>query len=183
MSKNSLTTAFVLTLAVLFFSACDEIIPKFSDTPKITFDKIRIGQEATRRDTLYISVKFQDGDGDIGREANTDTSDWNYKIIPYKKFRGEFVPVVFEDAQSEKLFIRGTTIPVLKPDGRKGPIEGTMTQIILGITQVNLFPLTPEDSMKLLFNDIVKFKIQIKDEAGHLSNEVESDEVQILKPR
>ncbi|MDJ1479657.1 hypothetical protein QNI16_04115 [Cytophagaceae bacterium YF14B1] len=182
MSKNSLTTAFVLILAVLFFSACDEIIPKFSDTPKITFDKVRIGQEATRRDTLYISIKFQDGDGDIGREANTDTS-WNYRIIPYKKFRGEFIPVVFEDAESERIWTQGTIIPVLKPDGRKGPIEGTMTQIILGTTQVEEFPLLPEDSMKFLFNDIVKFKIQIKDQAGHLSNEVESDEVQILKPR
>ncbi|MDJ1467847.1 hypothetical protein [Xanthocytophaga flava] len=182
MSKNSLTTAFVLTLAVLFFSACDEIIPKFSDTPKITFDKIDIRQNPTARiDTLRISLKFQDGDGDIGSDTKADTSKWNFFFTPYKKFRGEFVTVIIDSA-SKNDFTRGT-IPVLKPDGRKGPIEGTITWIIPAITQVEEFPLTPEDSMKFLFNDIVKFKVKIKDEAGHFSNEVESDEVQILKPR
>ncbi|MDJ1501470.1 hypothetical protein [Xanthocytophaga agilis] len=182
MSKNSLTTAFVLTLAVLFFSACDEIIPKFSDTPKITFDKVDVRQDPnSRRDTLRISVTFQDGDGDLGRETTTDTSKWNFFLTPYKKFRGEFVPVIL-DPTSKNDITRGY-VPVLKEDGRKGPIEGTLTRIIYPITQVEEFPLTPEDSMKFLFNDIVKFKIQIKDEAGHFSNEVESGEVQILKPR
>lgn len=187
MRKNSLIAILGITLLVLFLSACDEIIPNFSDTPKITFDNVLVKQNPSLRiDTLLITVKFQDGDGDLGIEATADTNLWNYYIVPYKKFKGEFTRTTFSstsnvDSARNNPFI-GQFLPVLKKDGRAGPIEGTLTYRI-DILQYNEFPLDDKDSLAILQNDTIKVQIYLKDRAGHRSNVVESDPFAVLRPR
>jgi len=185
MGKNGLLAALFLSGAVLFLASCGEIIPNFSDTPQIEFDNVVVNPlmsaSGRRLDTIAITIKFQDGDGDVGIVANPDTSTWNYFITPYKKFRGVWRKVRFPDPSSESAFTR-PFVPVLKEDGRSGPIEGILTYKV-DITQRIEFPIDEMDSLTFLNEDTLKFEIFIRDRAGNRSNTVESNSFPVLQPR
>ncbi len=142
--------------------------PEFSLTPSIEFDNytsdIRLDAFlGATKDSVVVTVRFQDGDGDLGldeeskREAQK-TDDFNYLVRPFRKVNGTF-----------QSFVPGVPFsgyfPQLKLDEKPGPIEGT-----LGYTIEFIHAFTPK-------RDTVKFEIQIKDRAGNLSNTVETDEI------
>ncbi len=182
MRQISLMAIIGVTLLLLLLSACGEIVPNFSDTPAIEFSEVKVNQNpAIRVDTLLITVKFRDGDGDLGIKANPDTNQWNYFITPYKKVKGDFVQVRFSDLASQNTFSRGF-VPVLKNDEKKGPIEGFLTYRA-PIFQFKEFPISEEDSLDILNNDTIKVEIYLKDRAGNRSNTVESAPFAVLQAR
>jgi hypothetical protein len=107
-----------------------------------------------------LTVKFQDGDGDLGLNEKEKTTaelknDFNYIIRIFRKKKGvftEFKPSVPYSGY----------FPRLKADGKIGPIEGTIDYSI-DFPQ----PFTP-------VKDSLKFQITIKDRAGNISNTTES---------
>lgn len=137
----------------------------FDSTPAIEFKtlrkEIRIDQfTGSKKDSVILTIKFQDGDGDLGlnekEKATAETkSDYNYIIRLFRKKKGvftEFIPAVPYSGY----------FPRLKSDGKLGPIEGT---IDYSVDFPHPFTL-PKDSLK--------FQVTIKDRAGNISNTTES---------
>lgn len=137
----------------------------FDVKPTIEFKtlkkEIRIDQFAgSKKDSVILTVKFQDGDGDLGLNEKEKTTaelknDFNYIIRIFRKKKGvftEFIPSVPYSGY----------FPRLKADGKIGPIEGTIDYSI-DFPQ----PFTP-------VKDSLKFQITIKDRAGNISNTTES---------
>ena len=156
-----------------FLFVCDGLSscfkePDFSMTPQIEFaditKQVRLDQFiGATKDSVVISIKFQDGDGDLGlseteKEVAQATDDFNYLIQPLRKRRGVF------QAYTPLLPYSGY-FPQLKNDGKPGPIEGNL------LYKVEFFhSFTPK-------NDTLKFEIQIKDRAGNISNKIETREL------
>ncbi len=139
--------------------------PSFELNPLISFGSLRkeIRIDAftgSKKDSLILTIKYQDGDGDLGlNEKEKATAelknDYNYRIKLFRKKRGvfqEFIPAV----PYSGYFIR------LRNDAKPGPIEGDISYSI-----DFPHPFTP-------LKDSLKFQITIKDRAGNISNMVES---------
>ena len=125
------------------------------------------------RDSLVITIGFKDGDGNLGNNIPIDYSDsarykqaggWgNYKIRTFR----------FENNQYKELPTGETNtlfFPQLSREGKRGPIEGDLEleQIYLYSTKYKNYP--------------VKFRIQIRDRALNLSNEIETDTITVPFP-
>ncbi|GAB3326836.1 hypothetical protein GCM10027299_26430 [Larkinella ripae] len=118
------------------------------------------------KDSVVISVRFQDGDGDLGvsveERADTITyRDWgNYELKTYRFVNGKFeyvdLPVL------NKLFF-----PRLKPDNKESPLEGKLdfSQSFLRSRNSRMTP--------------VKFTVRVRDRGGNVSNVVETDTLSI----
>ncbi|GAB4041932.1 hypothetical protein GCM10028774_51920 [Spirosoma jeollabukense] len=151
--------------------------PNYPNTPQISFKGFSryvleagtgVGQQ--KRDSLVITIGFKDGDGDLGDNIPIDPNDsirykqaggWgNYKIITYRLENNQYKEV--PPGEANTLFF-----PQLSREGKKGPIEGDLEleQIYLYGTQFKNYP--------------VKFRIQIRDRALNLSNEIETDTISV----
>ncbi|MFD1142128.1 hypothetical protein ACFQ4C_13460 [Larkinella insperata] len=145
--------------------------PDFSNVPSISapvvssypaFDDF----SQIPKDSVVITVKFEDGDGDLGEvpDARNDTikyAEWgNYELKVYQLVNGRFeyvdLPVL------NKLFF-----PRLKPDDKASPLEGKLdfSQSFLRSRNAKLTP--------------VKFAIRIRDRSMNVSNVVETDTISI----
>lgn len=142
--------------------------PNFSMSPEISFadiDKnvvLDIFTGATK-DSLIISINFQDGDGDLGltEQEKADAqanNDFNYLVKPLRKTNGTFQ--YFTPAEPLSGYF-----PSLKSETKPGAIEGVLSY---GVDFFHAF--TPK-------YDTLKFEIQIKDRAGNMSNIIETDEI------
>lgn len=156
----------IFSLFVLMASCYKE--PNFGTTPNIEFKsvkkEIRLDNfTGSRKDSLIISIKFQDGDGDLGlneKEKATAQAknDYNYVIRLFRKKGANFTEII-PPVPYSGFFQR------LRNDGKIGPIEGTLDY------SVDFpHPFTPK-------KDSLKFQIMIKDRAGNTSNTVESNVV------
>jgi hypothetical protein len=142
--------------------------PEFSLTPEISFDSItsdiRLDQFiGATKDSVVVSIKFQDGDGDLGYNESQKSiaqknDDFNYIVRSFRKKKGKFEAFV-------PLIPLSGYFPSLKTDNKPGPIEGTLSYTI-----EFFHSFTPK-------KDTLKFEIQIKDSAGNLSNVATSDEI------
>ncbi|MFT5886678.1 MAG: hypothetical protein ACI9IP_003146 [Arcticibacterium sp.] len=144
--------------------------PDFSFTPEISFDSINsvvrldpfIG---ATKDSVIITIKFKDGDGDLGvnlGEDQIDTvggkTDFNYLLTNFRKVNGSFLK--FESSE-----VSSGYFPKLLYEEKPGAIEGK-----LNYSYDFIHAFTP----KL---DTLKFEVQIKDRAGNFSNVIETDEI------
>lgn len=162
-----------MILLVGFIASSCFIEPSYPNSPKITFKGFsRYGLEAgssvgqPKRDSLVITIGFEDGDGDLGYNLPIDSSasarykqagGWgNYKIRIFRFENNKFT----ELSPGENGFL---IFPPLSREGKKGPIEGN-----LELRQI--YPYSTKYK-----NDPVKFRIQIRDRALNLSNEIETD--------
>jgi hypothetical protein len=154
----------------LILAAIGSLIGCYKETtfdvkPAIDFKtlrkEIRIDQfTGSKKDSVILTIKFQDGDGDLGlnekEKATAETkSDYNFIIKLFRKKKGvftEFIPTVPYSGY----------FPRLKSDGKIGPIEGTLDY---SVDFPHPFTL-PKDSLK--------FQVIIKDRAGNISNTTES---------
>ncbi|MGA0557403.1 hypothetical protein ACO2Q8_12175 [Larkinella sp. VNQ87] len=144
--------------------------PDFSDTPEISSPSVNSFPafddfSQVPKDSVVISVRFQDGDGDLG--ASTEERDtakyigWgNYELKTYRLVNGrfEYVPLPVLD----RLFF-----PRLKPDDKGSPLEGTLdfSQSFLRSRNARMTP--------------VKFTIRIRDRKLNVSNVVETDTISV----
>ena len=179
---GSLITLFILC-AWAFIACVQE--PDYSTTPSIEFESIKkitkisndgFGGKA-KIDSVVMTIKFQDGDGDLGITTAEKNSDPKYK--DYRNFEvdvlfkknGKFIPVTF----SPKL--GGLMNFPFKPDQKPGPIEGYIsysTQFVYAFYK----GYSPDFTEK---NDTLAFRISIKDKAFHQSNTIETSPIVIFQ--
>jgi hypothetical protein len=156
----------IFSLFIMLSSCYQE--PAFNTSPNIEFKGIKkliiLDQfSGAAKDSLIISIKFQDGDGDLGLDETQKPdaiakNDYNYIIRLFRKKNGSFNEII-------------STVPYsgffqkLRNDGKTGPIEG-----VLDYSLDFFHPSIPK-------KDSLKFQIYIKDRAGNSSNTVESNVV------
>lgn len=109
-------------------------------------------------DSISISIRFIDGDGDIGR----DTGDYNYICLPLWKFEGAFRP------------FRADSLNVVYKWRMGSAYLNKQTEMVnFSPTTRNLQLLSEsQDSSQVT----IKFLIHIKDNAGHESDTLETPE-------
>lgn len=161
---------FLLLLSAAVFYSCVDI-PDFDDTPHIEFNSIQKyyvdGSDGFgRRDTVIITYDFTDGDGDLGADTaevkNPKYVDWgNIKVKTLVQNGNTFEELDLNDTEQFMWF------PVLKPDGKPGPIKGKLS---FGKTY------NYTNSSKLT---VIKYRVTIRDRALRVSNEVESDTISV----
>ncbi len=171
-------------LALMGLASCVKE-PEYSMTPAIRFESIQkitktsndgFGGKA-KIDSVIMSIRFEDGDGDLGItaaeiKANSKYKDFrNFEVDVMLRKNGKFVPVTF----SPKL--GGLMNFQFRPDQKPGPIEGSIaysTQFVYAFFK-GYSPLFMEK------NDTLKFQISIRDKAFHQSNVVETDPIVIFQ--
>jgi len=144
--------------------SCDSN-PEFGQVPEIEFlglSKDTLVQNFAFTDSLFLSINFKDGDGDLG----TETSNISQNIILTDSRTGER----FEQYKIPKLPIGG---------GQTG-IEGSITMKVY--TTCCIFPdgtppcLNPPEFPV----DELKLSIQMTDDSGNQSNIVETSFITLL---
>ncbi len=142
--------------------------PEFSSRPNIEFDRITVDRVldllGNLTDSITISIKFQDGDGDLGAFSG-DTAD-NFFVNLFQFRNGRFIKFTTPDTD---LDFNGV-FPDLNSEGT-GPIEGTL---------IYSFPSIRTETYRRLGipnNDMWKFQVYIKDRAGNVSDTVFTDSV------
>lgn len=174
---NHSSTRNALALIGLFglACACSKHEPASNPTPVIAFQslrKIALAANATkaRRDSVIVSIKFSDGDGDLGENVRDSTRIktvfgnqlWgNYQIRAFRLVNNDFEEIT--PSPAPKLFVSlGAPTPssVL-------PEIGTLdySQLFLYSGAAELLP--------------VKFQIQMRDRNLNESNVVETDTVRL----
>lgn len=142
--------------------------PKFSLRPDIDFDKIEIirtsDQLGNTTDSVTISVKFTDGDGDLGVLDQANDPD-NYFINVFLRRNNQYVEFQFPN---QELKFGGKFSDL--SDGATGPIQGTL------LYSFNISPAAYKDMPK---NDIWKFQVYLKDRAGNYSDTVFTDSIRV----
>lgn len=123
--------------------------------------EIRLDQfSGSKKDSVILTIKFQDGDGDLGlneeeKKAAVTQQDFNYIVRIFRQKKGVFQEVIPEVTYSG-------FFPRLKVDNKKGPIEGT-----LDYSFVYFQDFTPK-------KDSLKYQVTIKDRSGNVSNTIET---------
>lgn len=166
----------VVAMALLIVVAACINEPDYSDTPNIRQIgppvKVTLaagsGVGQTRRDSVITTIRFQDGNGDIG-ESVSDTArirrvfgreTWgNYEIRTFQYVDGKFSERPAGD--NAKLFFPGP------PRQQNGAVEGDIdfSQVFFYQTPYRMVP--------------VKFQIRIRDRAMHVSNTIETDTISV----
>jgi hypothetical protein len=177
-------TAGILSLVAGGASSCLSP-PSYPDTPSIAFESIRLQRftlpnSTVPIDSVYITISFQDGDGDLGlntMEAQTapygsaSLAATNYINTDFIRntttTRYDSARTVYPYLPKRNLYslfdhLSATT------DERKSPLKGTLTRAYGFFLGSPYFP-----------NQEVKFRISIFDRALHQSNEVETSSVTI----
>ncbi len=159
--------------------------PKFSTTPVISFKEIRKFPLAAvpsqiglgKRDSVVISIDFQDGDGDIGvtnaqLEEERFKGKHNFKVRFFIKRNGSFQEISRSPTDSGNIF------PLLA-GGKSGPIEGVISKTI-GPILYDL-PIAPSPSVPALNdfpkNDTIYFMVKLIDRELQESNEIQTSEI------
>ncbi len=170
----------VIVLGVMLFS-CRKI-EKYPIEPVIKYDNfiLLLNTQTGKTERGVLSISYTDGDGDLGLDPD-DTlppfdkgSDYYYNILIkyFEKQNGTFVEVPLLSWNPEE-----QTYDTITFNGRfpnLTPIHGNKN--IKGIIQDTMYVNNPLSDF-----DTIKFKVSIYDRALHLSNEVETPEIVILK--
>ena len=135
-------------------------------------------------DTAYCTIKFTDGDGDVGNAGGGTSGVPDFKMVylyeedgsvmPYEN--GKFYPY---DADANPLNGFDTLmftyqVPYLTPIGNYKSLIGEIKAKIKG-APIYTFPNRfPQDTLR-----VVKFYITLRDRAGHISNGVYTNEITV----
>ena len=181
----------LLALAGTGISSCLSQ-PDFPVVPTIDFKDIRVVRVPnadggnTEVDTIFVSVNFQDGDGDLGLDPK------DAALSPFKDETGghnnaprykNFIVEVFKKDRISKQFVKFVTPLVTANsyygryprldgsiDGKPAPLKGTLTYKMpeMSINRQSYFP-----------GDVLRFEVSIQDRAFHESNVITTAEVTI----
>lgn len=170
--------------------------PEYSTTPAISFNSIRVSRYTPTnpreqvRDTFYITINYQDGDGDLGltvKERDADATKYsgryynNYFIEPFIKNpvtrKYEPLSVVGTPPGGGGSYTAGSynglyQHPSADTDTKAAPLKGTLTY------RPQVFGL----GETFAAGQTVRFQISIADRALHESNVIMTDSV-VIKPR
>lgn len=146
-----------LLLLLTFFGWRCLDAPNYPDTPYIEFlsnSKDTLEQGIFQEDSLIVTFRFEDGDGDIGR---TDQDPENN--------------IFFIDERTGTLD-NTFGIPTIPEDGAGNGVEGTVKILLFSTCCIyadGSDPCMPNPNFPL---DTVQYRIYIKDRADHKSNEI-----------
>ncbi|GGN02730.1 hypothetical protein GCM10010967_41740 [Dyadobacter beijingensis] len=162
-------------------AACVDI-PDFSDTPVIYYNGI---SQETRTDTVLgvpqdaevvtVTINFEDGDGDLGA-TNAEVQDTlsftqRYKNVPGWNIQANYELITMiqqKDSSWTESILEGDRFkffPLLKTDGKAGPIKGKLDLNARFRKSRSTVPTK------------IKFKVRIIDRAFHISNQIMTDPV------
>jgi len=159
--------------------------PEYSTTPSISNNNVRVRRykyadpKQQPIDSVFITVNFQDGDGDLGlTAAESQVAPYaypsifnnNYFVEPFLKDpkTGKFASTVSLGLTTNGAYngrfdhITGLT------DSKTAPIKGTLTRTI-ALGYGDLFTA----------GQVVRFDVHIVDRALHLSNIIRTDSIVI----
>lgn len=146
---------YLLLLMGFFIIACKKA-PNYPKEPVISFSNLKVVADSSDKnnpvDSVYISINFQDGDGDIGNDPLKD-KDFFVKI--YKRISGTYI---YQDLGA---FDYSGNLPRFSK--LTGPLDGTITQVVP-------FDYIVPNGLGFDKNDTLRFEIQIKDRANNFSN-------------
>lgn len=150
--------------------------PNISDIPRISFQDVSVenqlqsnGQYA-RQDSLFLTIRFQDGDGDLGTD-DPQNGEFGFLFESVERKVGED----FENVDITGSVPLGGRLPVGLGLGNEGsPVEGQLTYsfaLRVGLTG------TSEDLFDV--GDSVRFSVFVKDRADNYSNTVTTSVVRL----
>ncbi len=141
--------------------------PDYPDEPVITFERLSKNtmlQSTFGQDSVTITFSFTDGDGDLG----------------------------FDDDQESIFIIDGRDsfqkpsyrIPYIEQQGAGNGISGEISIVVPTTCCIYPPPLPPCDTLNApQMLDTVFYLLQIKDRAGHLSNQIQTDPITLICKR
>ena len=160
--------------------------PEYSSTPSISNNNVQVRRfkyaDPKRQpiDSVFITVNFQDGDGDLGlssEESKVDPYAFpsifnnNYFVEPLLKNpkTGRYTSTVALGLTATGAYNgRFEHITGLTDNGRTAPIKGVLTRTI-ALGYGDLFKA----------GDVVRFNVSIADRARHVSNVIRTDSIVI----
>lgn len=156
--KNFATPAVLLFAALAVFQFCVKP-PDYPDEPVIAFlslsKNVQKQDALDKNDTLYVTISFTDGDGDLGFED-----------------RGGDISLIDTRDNSRDT----SSLPLVDQQGAGNGISGEISIAVLPTCcvppPINGIPLPPCDPSVApdFLRDTVVYQMQIRDRAGHLSN-------------
>lgn len=121
-------------------------------------------------DSADCVITFKDGDGDIGikPEDTSSPNDFTLKYLYKDTTDGQFKPFDAIDSTSamDTLFY-SYRVPNLTPEGQYKALDGEIRAKLRAAPIY--YPL----------HTVVKFEIRLRDRAGHLSNIITTDEINL----
>jgi hypothetical protein len=162
----------LFVLGAFALAACIHT-PDFDTIPRISYNSIDSETELDVngkkvQENITISIEFEDGDGDLGvTEAEINDYDnfrpaygnWgNYELVTSRLENNQWVDRILAP-DSVKFF------PLLKKDGKKGPIKGKLDLHSSAKYSNSSVPVT------------IKYKVRIRDRALRVSNQIETDTI------
>lgn len=180
MKSLALTCIFLLSISALLIGCKGgEIYPII---PSIEFEKYVHYTDANGTQMLSVSVKFKDGDGDIGlaegdtlppynsvigpNQKNTNLYYYNFYMEYMRKENGIYKNVI-DDVTGDTIRENVRVMP-LTPEGKFKAIRGNID-------------VQFEPAIYLNDGDTVKIKFLLIDRALHLSNTAESVDIMIKR--
>ncbi len=172
--------------------------PEYSTTPSISNNNVRVSRfnpvnpGETRRDSIYITINYQDGDGDLG------LSEQESKVAPYAYQNADGTINKFNNNYFIEPLVKhpGSTryeSPIILPNGggplALGAFNGRFEHIT-GLTDSKDAPIkgTLTRTLSLGYGDYfnagdsVRFNVSIADRALHVSNVVRTASI-VIAPK
>lgn len=146
--------------------------PSYPIEPQIEF--VSISKTTVEQlDSLRVVFSFTDGDGDLGFAAY-DSSDCN-KCSDSCLTHPSLSIFIFDNRTG---CLSPFNVPYIPPKGSSDAISGKVDVVISSVCCIlpNGFACIPSSQYPL---DTVRYSIQMKDRAGHLSNKIELPPVKI----
>lgn len=148
--------AFLLCLLIVAFATCIRP-PDYSIEPQIAFKsmtKTAMRQGFGSEDSVYVTLSFTDGDGDLGGISGTDS-----------------LNVFITDKRNNKPVEQTFRIPFVPEAGAKNGISGEIRFLMYTTCCLSLEPCKATPNRP---TDTLIYDIYIKDRAGHKSNVVQT---------
>lgn len=175
----------ILLVAGLSVSGCVDI-PDFSDTPSIRYNGI---SQYTQIDTIdgyrleneivVITLDVEDGAGNLGAspaEYNSDAFAQSYAQVPGWGLRANYELTTLtkraDGTWDERILAEDSTkwFPILKTDGKPGPIKAKLDLYISNFKSNSTRPTTR------------KYKVRIIDRAFNISNPLSEPTDEVVVP-
>ena len=167
--------ALIIGTTVLLTSCFKE--PTFDDVPFIAFKTTEYKKGAAGvKDSIIVSISFQDGDGDLGLNPNETNPPFDQNGTDYFNYLADLYYETSPDHFEKYPFNSNLPnfygrFPRLTPKSsdpdKPRPLEGTLIYGYETSPGLNL----------LLGNKRIKFFIKMKDRALHQSNEIQTDPI------